>query len=1005
MTYRTWLRTILTIVIAHTLCSHIGFAGITGKIAGRLIDAQTEQPLPGGNIMITGLVRNNEDIQFSSEQYRGAATDANGEYYIINLPPGFYIVEASFMGYEKQIEKNVKVSVDYTTRLNFSLHTQTIDLGESVVVTAQKEMIRKDLTSSAVSVSADELESLPVREVNDVLELQAGVIRDAGGQLHIRGGRSNEITYMIDGVQVIDPLRRSSGLTVDNQAIQELQAITGTFNAEYGQALSGVINIITKQGSDKFRFNFSGYLGDYFSYDNDTYYVMNNPDWAEFSAHLLTNQFSESDAERLLSKYDITSSEVESRKPYLEKTGYLDSFNPLKNTDFQVNLSGPVPFTKKAVTYFVSGRYFYDPGYSYGKRYFMPWGFSTPAMDSIHTFEQADNELVPLAWRESFSTQSKLYFRPKPSLNFSYGFYFNKRFDKDGELTYKYVPDATITHDNASQTHIWALNHTLSPNTFYELKFSYFQKDYKGRLYDDPFDYRYMPTQQADFEQYVYDRRHNENIQVHTNSRDYTYFGNDVDRSVNNVKHVSFKFDMTSQVTKRHLLKWGFDGKHHDLKNEWYRLQFNQSTYRPYIPDPDSSAFYQYYHYNPKEYAGYIQDKIEFKELIINLGIRFDYFDSDGNVLSDPSDPEIYAPARPEHQYKNYDPTKPEDEWGDEYTIAEKEQFWYKKASAKYQISPRFGVSFPITDEGVIHFSYGHFFQNPELRYLYENPKYWVDITRAGVTPLIGNADIEAERTVMYEIGIQQGLWGNVFLHATGFYRDIRDWVGISPPIDTDWGTTYHKYINNDNATVKGVTLTGRVLLSNLSVNIDYTYMIAMGTYSNPTEAYNAVRDDKEPRIQLINLNWDQRHSVNTTLNYQYKGWNGSLIATLASGFPYTPQFASGEGATGAALGELKENSEVRPNTYNLDLRISKPVRLFGIRTTFMLNVFNLLDTRNARQVYADTGRPDFTIDGRNFIDRQRGLDIEISDVGEYYNRPTYYYPPRLIQVGLGVGF
>ncbi|NOZ60306.1 MAG: TonB-dependent receptor [Calditrichaeota bacterium] len=1002
---RKYLWLFLVTLFFATVFQNISYAGITGKIAGRLIDKQTGEPLPGGNVVVVGMVRDGKEVRFPVEQVKGAATDLNGEFYILNLPPGQYIVEASYMGYEKQVRKPVRISADYTTRLDFQLSQVTLELGEEVVVTAKRERIRKDLTSSAVSVSADQLQSLPVREVSDVLELQAGVVRDAGGQLHIRGGRSTEIVYLVDGIQVIDPLNRQAGISIDNQAVQELQAITGTFNAEYGQALSGVINIVTKQGSDDYRFNFIGYLGDFLSFDDKTYYVMDNPAWARFAAHRLTNQFFEEDLNYLNSgEYDFQSSSVIKDKPYLKKKGYLNTFNPLTNTDLQFNTSGPIPWTKKRVTYFISGRYYYDPDYTYGKRYFMPWGFSSPAKDTVHTFKKPDDKLMPLSWAEQYSLQSKLYFRPVASMNFSYGLYLSKRRNRDASNRYKYVPDATKIHHNLSQTHVFSLNHTLSPKTFYELKISYFQKDYHGELYDDPYDYRYMPTKRADFEQYVFDRRNNKWVSVQLNNSDFVYFGNDVQRWKNKVKHWSFKWDMTSQVTNRHLMKWGFGGIFHDLYNEAYTLQFDQTTYRPYIPDPDSSAFSQNYHYKPREFSAYVQDKIEFQELIINLGLRFDYFDSDGKTLADPADPEILDPVKNAHRYKNYDPNLPEDQWGPEYTLEEREQFWYKKPKPKYQLSPRFGISFPITSQGVIHFSYGWFFQNPELRYLYENPKFWVDVKKANVNPLIGNADIGPERTVMYEVGLQQGLWDRLFLNVTGFYRDIRDWVGISAPIDTYWGTTYHKYINYDHAAVKGITFNSQFALSDFSVNLDYTFMIAKGTYSNPQEAYTQIRDNKEPRIQLINLDWDQRHTLNATFGYQKNGWNASMVASLNSGFPYTPSFYRGETVGGTTLSELKVNSEVRPTTFTIDLRISRRVKLFGMNYDLMLNVYNLLDTRNARTVYSDTGRPDVTFASRTQEDRNAGLDVEISDVKEYYTRPGNYYPPRFIQLGIGVG-
>jgi hypothetical protein len=193
-------------------------------------------------------------------------------------------------------------------------------------------------------------------------------------------------------------------------------------------------------------------------------------------------------------------------------------------------------------------------------------------------------------------------------------------------------------------------------------------------------------------------------------------------------------------------------------------------------------------------------------------------------------------------------------------------------------------------------------------------------------------------------------------------------------------------------------------MLSNFSVNLDYTYQTVKGTYSNPTEAYNKIRAEEEPRKQLINLEWDQRHTINLTFNYGNKVWNSSLIASLNSGFPYTPEFARGEAFGSSTRSGLRENSEFKPTTYTLDLRVSRRLNFSNFYTDVFLNVFNLLDTRNVRSVYSDTGRPDYTFQGINQIDRNPGLDMEISDVDEYYRRPGNYYAPRFIQVGMTVG-
>jgi hypothetical protein len=451
------------------------------------------------------------------------------------------------------------------------------------------------------------------------------------------------------------------------------------------------------------------------------------------------------------------------------------------------------------------------------------------------------------------------------------------------------------------------------------------------------------------------------------------------------------------------MVKLGTETRYHDLTNEWYVLQFSDIDYRPIIP-PVSSRFYQKYHYKPKEFSAYAQDKIEFKDLIINVGLRYDFFHSNGKILSDPSDPQIYDPFNPYHKYKDFDPEKPLEEQV-EYTVEEREKFWYKKASPKYQLSPRFGLAFPITDKGVIHFSYGHFFQNPAFQYLYENPNFW--IIGAGANNWIGNADLNAERTVMYEIGLQQQLWYNFYVNVTSFYRDIRDWVGISTPIDTyNSQTTYFKYVNKDHATAQGITLSGRYTTSHISIDLDYTYMIAKGTTSDPLDAYYDALAKRAPRVQLVNLDWDQRHTLNAVTSYQFHSWAGSIIGSIHSGLPYTPSFARGEVSGKGTFTGLRENSEFKPYTYNIDLKLSKNFSWSNLNFAFVINVFNLLDTRNAINIYPDTGRPDYTLEGISQEDRNpNGVDIEISDVREFFSRPGNYSASRFIQLAISINF
>ena len=221
-------------------------AGTTGKISGSVIDASNNQPLVGCNIIIeaTGM---------------GSSTNINGEYFIINIPPGKYTVIASMIGYRQYKIRNVTISSDFTTPISFKLQTEAVS-GEAVTVYASQNKIVKDLTSSTSVVSSEDFDILPVTEISEVLEIQAGYVDG-----HLRGGRSGEVSYWVDGIAVTDVYNGNAATSINKNSIEEMQVISGAFNAEYGHAMSGIVNIITKDGSNQTKGYLSSYLGDFIS--------------------------------------------------------------------------------------------------------------------------------------------------------------------------------------------------------------------------------------------------------------------------------------------------------------------------------------------------------------------------------------------------------------------------------------------------------------------------------------------------------------------------------------------------------------------------------------------------------------------------------------------------------------------------------------------------------------------------------------------------------------------
>jgi len=957
-------------------------SGTAGKIAGRVTDAQTGEPLPGANVVIEGTTM-------------GAPTDGTGAYAILNVPPGVYTVKASMMGFQDVRIQNVKVSIDLTTTVDFKLGETVLEVAAPVTVTAERPVVQKDMTSALSSVSSEQIKALPVTEVRDVLQLQVGLVKDPFGGLHVRGGRSGEINYQIDGITVTDTYDGSIGVEVENAMVQELQVISGTFNAEYGNAMSGVINIVTREGGAKYSGQINTWVGDYIPNPDDTVFAVVQP--------------------RGTRRADFQSPDPASVKRLRPLNGYNRILN------FQGTFSGPVPGLGDKVNFFVTGRYYDTRGWFYGQRWFTPQGIFLG--DTANVPKNLRGEFlaeVPMNPFRKFSAEGKIAWRVRPTIKVAYTLFWNDNKFKYYDHFFKYTPDALLNRFEKGFTHIGTWTHVLSANTFYEAKLTRFSTDYKHYLYSDPekvlkgqeklAQVRYI-RDRTDTTRYYVDPKGPKGY-VHPDSLiqpapySFARAGTPASHVFRNTSYTVGKVDFTSQVTKTHQMKTGAELRLYDLSLEEFEVIPKVRGGQPIVPfEPDipplSYPNHNRFQHNPIEFAAYAQDKMEFKDLIVNIGVRFDLFEPDGVVLRDESDPNINDPFKPEHRYKNWAPGVP-DSLLVEYTAAERAKFWYKDATVKTQVSPRLGMAYPITDRGVIHFSYGWFFQVPTFEWLYANPDLEVPRT-SGLSTIIGNADLKPQRTVMYEVGLQQQLSEDIGMDVTLFYRDIRDWVGTGPLIPTAIPSVqYTKFVNLDYSNVRGITLSLNKRYSNyFSANLDYSFMVAEGSNSDPRDAFNAARAGEEPRIQLIPLGWDQTHTLNATVTLGTESWRASLIGRYWSGTPYTPRFAVGTIAGAGTFTGLRVNSARKPDTYTLDLRLYKSFTVGTLRPAVFVNIFNLLDRRNETGVYDDTGRAFYTLDVKNAsADPKR-----ISLLQDYITRPDFYSEPRQIQVGVSVEF
>ena len=886
------------------------YAGVTGKIAGKVTDFQTGEELIGINVLVEGTTI-------------GAATSIDGTYIINNIEPGVYTLIFSGVGYQKQKVTEVRVSSDFTTRIDVQLSSEAISL-ETIVVEAKNPMIRKDLTSSKTVVDEGQIQSLPVESLEQVLTLQAGITKGADNAIHIRGGRSTEVAYNVNGVSTINPFNFSKTVSISTNAVQELSVVSGTFNAEYGNALSGIVNTVTKEGGSVYRGTLSFYTGDYVSSHNNTF-------------------------------FDI------------------GDINPFSNQVIEGTLGGPVPGIENIVTFFFSGRYNKDGGYLYGKREHTIYDsvyINPNDVSDIRVAATGDNAIVSMNPSEDFAGTGKITFKPFTAVKINYDVVYSKSNYKTYDHDLKYNPDANYQRFEWSLLNSLELRHALSGSTFYSIQGSHNIYDYKRYLFPlldasgNPVDYH--PG--MDISALHADPRY-QPIHKLNKATTYTFLsgGTSNEHYYQRSHTTEIKIDFTSQINEQHEVKFGVRGKNDLMDFENFEVQADTTTYKtPTILGPESSV-HDLYSKEPRQFSAYVQDKMEFTSMIINAGFRYDYFNSRS----------LYSPNTNE-------PTQ-------DLTMAD----------SKNTFSPRLGISFPITDQGIIHFSYGHFYQLPPFSYLYENPSFEDN----EATPTFGNANLNPEKTVSYEIGLQQQLTDQLAFNVTGFYKDVRDLLALQE-IRVSSSYTYYKYVNKDYGNIKGITfsLTKRKLPNDLfALSIDYTYQVAEGNETGSNAFFLDISSGRQSEKVPVPLDWDQAHTLNGVITFgNDRDWTFTLVGNLSSGLPYTPQLYDKQIY-------LKTNSERKPVQTNINLLVEKSFDLEDLIITAFLKVYNLFDTRNERYVYDDTGRATYTLlANRSAVEAANALSEEnplIKSGDEYLNRPNYYSTPREVRLGLMLEF
>ncbi len=971
------------------------FGGTVGKISGICTDKETGAPLPGVAVSITGTTM-------------GALSDAEGKYFILNVPAGRYDLKAMIIGYAPVELKDMNVSVDLTSKADFQLSSKVLDIGESQVVIAERPMIIKDQTASLKLISREEVQQLPTRGYQDVVGLSAGVVANykspptlnlRGNRegtnaptLNIRGGRQGDVAYFVDGFSQQDPLTNLSTTTINNNAIEQISISTGGFNAEYGWVSSGAINVTTKEGTKKYSGTIEGITDGYMS-----------------KAH----------------RYDYN--------------------------HVAMNVDGPLPLGK----WKEKGSFFL----SMERR-----------REGDRSPRSLAEGILPHNTLSGWTWQGKLKFDVNPKNQIRLGTLGSRDAWQEFNMNYYFDQEHAPRYLDENYSYYARWTNNLSPKTFFELGTTYYlTKRLRGdsKHWDNVISYgRPDGNPRLDattlFQQWDRDSIVSIYINPITGTADTTWADDGIDQGhvwddylKRSSSYLGGSFKLNSQINKSNLLQFGVDVETHKLRYMdhyfptqvdttllidttqitgvgdtalYYTQGFQDANgygyrFRGYrvvdgkaIPDgtledvnsgPDGAK-------KPYTFALYLQDKVEWQGLVINAGVRYDYLNANTDRLRNEE-----RPLDPDSVLLLEDPTPEQVELGNKLDPGD-----FEKAKAEQKLSPRIGVGFPISDKTVFHVNYGKFFQRPELQYLYVNTK-WLErmVKDHPYYAPVGNPNLKPEETTAYEVGISHQLGDFTSLDVTAYYKDIK---GLTEVVNqSSVPNSFAVYRNYDFGTTKGIDASLKMRRNrSITAEIDYSLSFATGTGSYATSQSNVAWTNNERPIRVSPLEFDQRHKLTGIMDvragkgqgpkigntYVLENAGVNFLFTAASGSPYTPIRVVNEITMGSfsPVPVASINSQTAPWTYRLDLKANKTFSVSRLSFDVYVWVINVFDRKNVVEVYEGSGLADntgwlATPEGQAYVSQFGADGVEKYNIKQ--RNPMHYDTPRQMRLGLRMSF
>lgn len=970
-----------------------------GKIAGVVKDQSTGEVLPGVNI--TTLV---------GGATIGTTTDGDGRYFLLNLSPGIYAVKASLVGFQAVEKTDVRVRMDLTTEVDFALSQQAIE-GDVITVVAERPLIEKTLTSSRTSIDASEINNtMPVADLANLVDTSPSSFRG-----FVRGGRKSESKILVDGIDVSDSYFRAGegttvyspytsanrstggefGVGVNLSSVQSLDIISGTFNAEYDAATAGVISVVTREGGDRVEGRLFMRAGS--GVKNAGPDVYNNT--------VKNGQTVQSDLEKynlerqtLLNSGDATNI-AKANNFYTFDQATIDQMGYGKGPrEAELSVGGPLG---KQAGFYLTTRY-------NKRRLYLPHEHNLSMRYSLKlTYKPTDN--LKLTGNTLIDDEGKL------------GNWVNRDF----AARFKFYPAGYPGNKKMGAMGYLGVTHTLSPRTFYEVKISQLNRTTELGYSDDNGDGRLDQGETGDFVVLSTSELSNQYLGVNGtgilangrrsfftpdpgNERFFTlgfsnnayrigqpgFYYEDIDRNA-----FQLKADVTSQLNHNHQIKAGMLYRYHTIS------QFQQRTQVRVTYDNNFPFEITDWTLHPKEYAVYVQDRMEYQGIIINAGLRLDGFDVGAKSFTD-----FFAPTRQETL-------------GNGQIV--RTEIRDRKVDVRWYLQPRLGISHPITENAAMHYSWGKFYSAPAFSNLFDNYGVFANPS----LPFIVDVAADPVEATAYEIGLQYGIDRNHLVDVTAYYRDVKNYGRIGYAINPVAGLGYGSYTFQTSfgyADARGVEISferrpGSPWISGRA-NYAFSYVKAAsgaGGASPYTDKsnYSAVADggkdipfDDRYTFNTVQLNvsgggnplitgYDRKHRLGLTLTGDFSsltpGEGDQLlltgITTLNSGFFYRIQ----ETTTDLRDREVAEG----PWTFQTDLRLTYGFHIDSRRTaSAFVEVRNLFDrkniisydnaTNNSRRLWETDGDP------------TGELNRAYSDEGF-----TFYDIPREVNFGVSVDF